>query len=117
MKIAVCIKRVPDSETRVKIAPDAKSIEEAGVKFLPNTYEEFRVEEALGRKENAMPRGGGRGSCRKAIFLEGDATRLGCALRVVKHPFGAGKQTRAPHPGNRRSVVASYHAVRNRCSD
>src|SRR5690242_1906861 len=53
MKIAVCIKRVPDSETRVKIAPDAKSIDEAGVKFILNPYDEFAVEEALRRKEKA----------------------------------------------------------------
>ncbi len=53
MKIAVCIKRVPDSETRVKIAPDGKSLDEAGVKFVVNPYDEFAVEEALRRKEKA----------------------------------------------------------------
>jgi electron transfer flavoprotein beta subunit len=53
VKIAVCIKRVPDSETRVKIAPDGKSIDEAGVKFVMNPYDEFAVEEALRRKEKA----------------------------------------------------------------
>lgn len=53
MKIAVCIKRVPDSETRVKIAADAKSLDEAGVKFVMNPYDEFAVEEALRRKEKA----------------------------------------------------------------
>ena len=53
MKIAVCIKRVPDSETRVKIAPDGKSIDESGVKFILNPYDEFAVEEALRRKEKA----------------------------------------------------------------
>ena len=53
MKIAVCIKRVPDSETRVKIAGDGKSIDEAGVKFVMNPYDEFAVEEALRRKEKA----------------------------------------------------------------
>src|SRR5436189_182366 len=55
MKIAVCIKRVPDSETRVKIAADGKSLEEAGVKFILNPYDEFAVEEALRRKEKAGP--------------------------------------------------------------
>jgi hypothetical protein len=30
MNIAVCIKRVPDSETRVKIGADGKSLDEAG---------------------------------------------------------------------------------------
>src|SRR5256885_16184013 len=53
MKIAVCIKRVPDSETRVKIAQDGKSLDEAGVKFILNPYDEFAVEEALRLKEKA----------------------------------------------------------------
>src|SRR5438128_5535091 len=53
MKIAVCIKRVPDSETRVKIAADGTSLDEAGVKFILNPYDEFAVEEALRRKEKA----------------------------------------------------------------
>ena len=53
MRIAVCIKRVPDSETRVKIAPDGKSLDETGVKFVLNPYDEFAVEEALRRREQA----------------------------------------------------------------
>ena len=53
MKIAVCIKRVPDSETRVKIASDGKSLDESGVKFVMNPYDEFAVEEALRRKDKA----------------------------------------------------------------
>src|SRR5260370_22310296 len=53
MKIAVCSKRVADSETRVKIGADGKSLDEAGVKFILNPYDEFAVEEALQRKEKA----------------------------------------------------------------
>ncbi len=53
MKIAVCVKRVPDSETRVKVAADGKSLDEGGVKFVLNPYDEFAVEEALRRKEAA----------------------------------------------------------------
>jgi|SRR6266850_285210 len=53
MKIAVCIKRVPDSETRVKIGSDGKRLDEAGIKFVLNPYDEFAVEEALQRKEKA----------------------------------------------------------------
>src|SRR3989442_2995828 len=56
MRIAVCIKRVPDSETRVKIAADGKTLDEAGVKFVVNPYDEFALEEALRRKEQG---GGG----------------------------------------------------------
>jgi len=53
VRIAVCIKRLPDSETRVKIAPDGKSLDETGVKFVLNPYDEFAVEEALRRREQA----------------------------------------------------------------
>src|SRR5262245_27190037 len=66
MKIAVCIKRVPDSETLVKISPDGKSLDEAGVKFVLNPYDEFAVEEALRRKEQA-------GSGDVAVFCLGPA--------------------------------------------
>src|SRR5690348_3132979 len=50
MKIAVCIKRVPDTETKVKVGGDGRSIDEAGVKFVLNPYDEFAVEEALQRR-------------------------------------------------------------------
>jgi len=53
VKIAVCLKRVPDTETRVKIAAGGTSIDETGVKFVLNPYDEFAVEEALRRKEQA----------------------------------------------------------------
>jgi electron transfer flavoprotein beta subunit len=66
MKIAVCIKRVPDSETRVRISPDGKSLDAAGVKFVLNPYDEFAVEEALRHKEKA-------GSGEVAVFSLGPA--------------------------------------------
>src|SRR2546425_936066 len=66
MKIAVCIKRVADSETRVKTGPDGKSLDEAGVKFVLNPYDEFAVEEALKRREAA-------GSGEVAVFAFGPA--------------------------------------------
>jgi len=53
MKIACCIKRVPDSETRVKIGADGKRIDDTGVKFVLNPYDEYAVEEGLRRKEKA----------------------------------------------------------------
>jgi electron transfer flavoprotein beta subunit len=66
MNIAVCIKRVPDSETRVKIGSDGQRIDEAGVKFVLNPYDEFAVEEALQRKEKA-------GAGEVAVFCLGPA--------------------------------------------
>jgi electron transfer flavoprotein beta subunit len=56
VKIAVCIKRTPDTETRVRIAADGTSLDETGVKFILNPYDEFAVEEALQRRDKA---GGG----------------------------------------------------------
>jgi electron transfer flavoprotein beta subunit len=53
MKIAVCVKRVPDSEARIKIAADGMSVDESGVKFILNPYDEFAVEEALQRRDAA----------------------------------------------------------------
>ncbi|HTR97798.1 MAG TPA: electron transfer flavoprotein subunit beta/FixA family protein [Candidatus Acidoferrales bacterium] len=47
----VCIKQVPDTETRVKVAPDGRSLEPAGVTWILNPYDEFAVEGALQLKE------------------------------------------------------------------
>lgn len=51
MKICVCVKRTPDTESRVKIGADGRSIDESGVKFVLNPYDEYAVEEALRLKE------------------------------------------------------------------
>ena len=51
MKSIVCIKRVPDSETRIRIGADGTAIDPAGVKFVMNPYDEFALEEALRLKE------------------------------------------------------------------
>jgi electron transfer flavoprotein beta subunit len=51
VKLAVCVKRVPDSEARIKIGADGKSIDETGDKFVLNPYDEYAVEEALKLKE------------------------------------------------------------------
>jgi electron transfer flavoprotein beta subunit len=53
LKIAVCLKRVPDTTTKIVLAGDARSIDEAGVKFIPNPYDEFAIEEAIKLKETA----------------------------------------------------------------
>lgn len=53
MKIAVCIKRVPDSEARIRVGADGKAIDETGVKFILNPYDEYGVEESLKLKEAA----------------------------------------------------------------
>lgn len=47
MKIAVCIKRTPDSETRFKIGANSTAIDEAGVKFDIDDFASYAVEVAL----------------------------------------------------------------------
>ncbi|MCZ6602220.1 MAG: electron transfer flavoprotein subunit beta/FixA family protein [Planctomycetota bacterium] len=51
MKIVVCIKRVPDTETKVRVASDGKSLEKQGVNHVLNPYDEYAVEEAIRIKE------------------------------------------------------------------
>lgn len=51
MDIIVCIKRVPATDTAIKIAADGKSIDTAGVTFELNAYDEFALEQALRIKE------------------------------------------------------------------
>lgn len=53
MKIVVCVKRVPDTEARIRIAADGRSADPAGVKFITNPYDEFAVEAALRLREAA----------------------------------------------------------------
>lgn len=51
MKILVCVNHVPDTETKVKVAADGKSLDPAGVNFMLNPYDEFGVEEGLKLKQ------------------------------------------------------------------
>ena len=51
MKIVVCVKFVPDTATKIRIAPSGNEIETADVTFVVNPYDEFAVEEALKIKE------------------------------------------------------------------
>ena len=52
MKIAVCVSQVPDTTTKVKVGPDGKTIDPAGVTYIINPYDEFAVEAALQLKES-----------------------------------------------------------------
>jgi len=51
MKLLVCIKHVPDTEAKLKIAPDGKSPDLAGVKMIISPFDEYALEEALLIKE------------------------------------------------------------------
>lgn len=51
MKIAVCLKRVPDMDVRFKIAPSGKAVDETGLKFDISDFDGYAVEAALQIKE------------------------------------------------------------------
>jgi electron transfer flavoprotein beta subunit len=52
MKTVVCVKQVPDTETRVKVAASGDAVSEADVaSWIVSPYDEFAVEEALRIKE------------------------------------------------------------------
>jgi electron transfer flavoprotein beta subunit len=51
MKTVVCVKQVPDTEARIRIAPDGKGIAEGDVNWIVSPYDEFAIEEALRIKE------------------------------------------------------------------
>jgi electron transfer flavoprotein beta subunit len=52
VKSIVCVKRVPDTEARIRIV-DGSSIDPSGIKFVLNPYDEFAIEAALKQKEGA----------------------------------------------------------------
>jgi electron transfer flavoprotein beta subunit len=51
MNIYVCIKQVPDTETKIKLNADNTGIDTAGIKWILSPYDEFAVEEALRLRE------------------------------------------------------------------
>lgn len=66
MNIVVCVNHVPDTETKVKVGGDGRSIDRTGINWMLNPYDEFAVEEALRMREKF----GGQVT---AISLGGDA--------------------------------------------
>lgn len=76
MKIFVCLKQVPDTESRLQIKADKSGIEETGVKWIMNPYDEFAVEEALKLKES-------KGAGSVTVISVGPKARVTEALRTA----------------------------------
>jgi electron transfer flavoprotein beta subunit len=51
MNIYVCIKQVPDTETKIKLNSTQTGIDTTGIKWIMSPYDEIAVEEALRVKE------------------------------------------------------------------
>lgn len=51
MDIIVCMKQVPDTESKIKVNPEGTGIVTEGLKWVMNPYDEYAVEEGLKIKE------------------------------------------------------------------
>jgi electron transfer flavoprotein beta subunit len=81
VRILVCVKQVPDSESTFRVDGDGKGFDEADILFRLNSYDEFAVEEAVQIKEErpgvkitALTVGPGRAEAvvRRALELGAD---------------------------------------------
>jgi electron transfer flavoprotein beta subunit len=66
VNVIVCIKRVPDTEARIRVAAGGTGIDPAGVKFIVSPYDEFAIEAALRLKDAG-------GAAEVAVLSLGDA--------------------------------------------
>lgn len=104
MNSIVCIKRVPDTETRVRVADNGRMIETRDANYVLNPYDEFAVEEAVRIKErfggevtviclgsdeataiirNALAIGADRGVLLKTADMELDSLSVATALATA----------------------------------
>ena len=102
MKIAVCIKRVPDMELRFSIAADRKSLDQAGLKYDMSDFDGYALEVALQLVEKA---GAGRGRGRSASAPTGCRRPSGKALAMGAARAVQLKADEVPvrRPGHRRA--------------
>ena len=73
MRIFVCIKQVPDTETRIKLSDNDQKVDQAGIKWIINPYDEFAIEEAIRFKEK-------NSGARVTAVTVGPKTRVNNAL-------------------------------------
>jgi len=87
MKIAVCVKQVPDSETRINLPGPVPALDRSAFTMVINPYDQFAVEEAVRSKEKL---GGGEitavtvgpeGKVRE--MLKKDCLAVGCDRAVI----------------------------------
>lgn len=51
MNLYVCLKQVPDTETKIKLTTDQQSVDLSEIKWILSPYDEFALEEAVRLKE------------------------------------------------------------------
>lgn len=108
LNITVCVKRVPDTETRIRISDGGRDIVRDGVKYVLSPYDEFAIEAALQLTEEAGAgevtllsfgpeatkeslRSGLALGAHRAVLLKGEPTMDGWATaRVLASELGEG---------------------------
>lgn len=135
MKVAVCIKQVPDTESRLKIDSEGRWIEEDDLPFVINESDEYALEEALRiaeatggevvifslgpeRVREALRKGLALGAARAVhlddpAFLGGDGSSTGLALgtAIAREEFDlvlTGSQSDDDGFGSTGSVIAGH---------
>lgn len=76
MKVGVCVKTTPDTDTRIKITPSADGIDPAGIKWIISPYDSFALEQGAQTREKLG------GEC--VVFSVGaaDTSKLRDALAI-----------------------------------
>jgi len=96
----VCVASVPDTASVIKIGPDGKQIDEAGIKWIVSPYDEYALEEALqiteaqGGEVTAVTYGPARAEAalrdclargaHKAVHVIGGEATLGDSFAIAK---------------------------------
>ncbi|HOX24957.1 MAG TPA: electron transfer flavoprotein subunit beta/FixA family protein [Candidatus Krumholzibacteria bacterium] len=87
MKIAVCVKQVPDSETRINLPGPVPDLDRSAFTLVINPYDQFAVEEAVRIKEK---RGAGEitavtvgPQAKVREMLKKDCLAVGCDKAVI----------------------------------
>jgi len=107
MKILVALKQVPDTETKIKVAPDGRSLDLGDVKWITSPYDEYALEEALRLKESrdaevtAVAVGGDKAKAvlqgalalgvQEAVLVKSEATGDPMAIAQALAGFAQGK--------------------------
>ncbi len=102
MNIVVCVKRVPDTETKIKISGDGKTMDPTGVEFIINPFDEFAVEEAIRIKEKL-----GKG---EITILSLGTTDAQTIMRKA-YAMGADKGVHLNDPTENRDTLAVAKAI------
>ena len=102
MDIAVFIKRVPDTETKVKVAPDGKRLDLSAAQWIMAPYDEIAVEKALQLRD-----GGGGGS---VTVVTAGPVESGKELRTAL-AMGADKAIHVLAPAGAGDALATAKAL------